>query len=60
MEQVFYDEAKHLGEWIGRQGRTLVYGGANCGLMETLARSVRETGGRVLGSFRRFWSTTIG
>lgn len=49
MEQVFYDEAKHLGEWIGRQGRTLVYGGANCGLMETLARSVRETGGRVLG-----------
>lgn len=49
MEPVFYDEAKRLGEWIGRQGRTLVYGGANCGLMETLARSVHETGGRVLG-----------
>lgn len=49
MEPVFYDEAKRLGEWIGRQGRTLVYGGANCGLMETLARSVHEAGGRVLG-----------
>lgn len=49
MEPVFYEEAKRLGEWIGRQGRTLVYGGANCGLMETLARSVHESGGRVLG-----------
>lgn len=49
MEPVFYEEAKRLGEWIGHQGRTLVYGGANCGLMETLARSVHESGGRVLG-----------
>ena len=49
MEPVFYEGAKRLGEWIGRQGRTLVYGGANCGLMETLARSVHESGGRVLG-----------
>ena len=49
LEPVFYEEAKRLGEWIGRQGRTLVYGGANCGLMETLARSVHESGGRVLG-----------
>ena len=49
MEPVFYEEAKRLGEWIGLQGKTLVYGGANCGLMETLARSVHESGGRVLG-----------
>ncbi len=49
MEQVYYDEAARLGTWIGQQGRTLVYGGANCGLMETLARSVHEAGGRVLG-----------
>ena len=49
MEQVYYDEAARLGAWIGQQGRTLVYGGANCGLMETLARSVHEAGGRVLG-----------
>ena len=49
MEPVYYDEAARLGKWIGQQGRTLVYGGANCGLMETLARSVHETGGRVLG-----------
>ena len=49
MEPVYYDEAARLGKWIGQQGRTLVYGGANCGLMETLARSVHEAGGRVLG-----------
>ena len=49
MDQVYYDEATRLGTWIGQQGRTLVYGGANCGLMETLARSVHEAGGRVLG-----------
>lgn len=49
MAPVFYEEAQRLGEWIGRQGRTLVYGGANCGLMETLAKSVHEAGGRVLG-----------
>ena len=49
MEQVFYDEAARLGRWIGQQGRTLVYGGAGCGLMEVLAKSVREAGGRVLG-----------
>ena len=49
MAPVFYDEAQRLGEWIGSQGRTLVYGGAKCGLMETLAKSVHEAGGRVLG-----------
>lgn len=49
MERVYYDEAARLGTWIGKQGKTLVYGGANCGLMETLARSVHEAGGHVLG-----------
>lgn len=49
MSPLFYSEATRLGQWIGRQGRTLVYGGANCGLMETLARAVHESGGRVLG-----------
>lgn len=38
-----------VGEWIGRTGRTLVYGGARKGWMELLARSVKSCGGRVYG-----------
>lgn len=49
LDQSYYDEADRLGRWIGTHGRTLVYGGANCGLMETLAKAVKETEGKVLG-----------
>lgn len=44
LEQVYYDEAGRLGEWIGRSGRTLVYGGSKCGLMEAVAQGVRKAG----------------
>ncbi len=44
LEQVYYDEAGRLGEWIGRSGRTLVYGGSKCGLMEAVAQGVKRTG----------------
>ena len=49
LDKVYYKEADRLGRWIGEHGKTLVCGGANCGLMETLAKAVRETGGHVLG-----------
>ena len=49
MDKVYYEEAARLGRWIGEHGKTLVCGGANCGLMETLAKAVREAGGGVLG-----------
>ena len=49
MDEVYYDEAARLGRWMGEHGKTLVCGGANCGLMETLAKAVREAGGGVLG-----------
>lgn len=49
LDPSYYEEADRLGRWIGSHGRTLVYGGANCGLMETLAKAVHETGGRVVG-----------
>ena len=49
MDTVYYDEAARLGRWMGEHGKTLVCGGANCGLMETLAKAVREAGGHVLG-----------
>lgn len=45
----FHAAAEAVGHWIGSTGRTLIYGGSSCGLMEVLARSVRESGGRVFG-----------
>lgn len=45
----FYTEAARLGSWMAAHGRTLVYGGANCGLMEATARAVHEGGGHVIG-----------
>jgi len=49
LDKVYYDEAARLGRWMGQHGKTLVCGGANCGLMETLATAVSEAGGRVVG-----------
>ena len=49
MDSIYYKEAERLGTWMGLNKKTLVYGGANCGLMETLAKSVHENGGTVFG-----------
>ena len=38
-----------LGQWIGKSGHTLVYGGSASGLMGVLARSVMAAGGPVIG-----------
>ena len=45
----FEESARKLGTWIGENGHTLVYGGANRGLMGVLADSVLEKGGKVIG-----------
>lgn len=44
LPQEYYEQAEQFGQWIGANGHTLVYGGSRCGLMEALARGVRETG----------------
>lgn len=49
MEHIYYDAAYSLGQWIGGSGRTLVYGGANCGLMEAVAKGTKDAGGTVFG-----------
>lgn len=41
--------AEKLGRWLGREGHTLVYGGANLGLMEAVARAAHEAGAMVVG-----------
>lgn len=41
--------AEKLGRWLGREGHTLVYGGAKLGLMEAVARAAHEAGATVVG-----------
>lgn len=45
----FADAALAVGEWIGRHGGQLVYGGGRSGLMGTVAEATRRAGGRVVG-----------
>lgn len=49
IDLTFFDAAHQIGEWMGRNGKTLIYGGANLGLMECVAKAVKESGGRVIG-----------
>ncbi|TAL35510.1 MAG: TIGR00730 family Rossman fold protein [Spirochaetes bacterium] len=47
--QAHFDEARLLGRAIAGRGWTLVFGGADVGVMGALARAVSEAGGRVTG-----------
>ncbi len=49
LSPVYFELTAQLGHWIGSHGHHLVYGGANLGLMECLARAVHESGGHVTG-----------
>jgi uncharacterized protein (TIGR00730 family) len=40
---------EELGRWLATEGHTLVYGGVNSGLMECVARAVKQAGGRTVG-----------
>lgn len=45
----FLEAARQVGEWIGRHGGQLVYGGGRNGLMGVVADSTLRAGGRVVG-----------
>lgn len=45
----YFECARQLGAWMGQNGYELVYGGADLGLMDCIARSVKEHGGTILG-----------
>lgn len=49
IDPVYAEKAAELGAWLGRNGKTLVYGGANIGLMECIARAAKENGATVIG-----------
>lgn len=48
---LFVEGAKELGTYIGKNGHTLVYGGADTGLMGVLADAVLDNGGEVIGVY---------
>lgn len=45
----FFQLSRELARWMAAEGHTLVYGGCNRGLMESLAKAMHEAGGRVIG-----------
>lgn len=49
IDEAYFHAASLLGEWLGREGKTLIYGGSNQGLMECVAKAVKENGGTVVG-----------
>lgn len=49
IDKMYFDSANQIGKWMGETGKTLVYGGADLGLMECVACAVKENGGRVIG-----------
>lgn len=49
LDAKYYEEAARFGKWLAENGKTLVYGGANCGLMEATAKAVMENKGMVIG-----------
>ncbi len=50
----FFQAAAEMGRLIGQEGHTLIYGAGALGLMGTLARSVHEHGGHVVGVIPQF------
>ena len=51
----FQIAVRELGNWIGENGHTLVYGGSKAGLMGELAESVLLSGGKVIGVEPQFF-----
>lgn len=48
-EPEYMTVARELGDWIGRNGHALVYGGSNTGLMGAVADAVLAHKGQVIG-----------
>ena len=49
LDAAYYTMARAFGRWLGERKLTLVYGGADSGLMECVAEGVEAAGGRTVG-----------
>ena len=54
-DPIFMKAAAELGNWIGANGKRLVYGGSKAGLMGELAKSALLAGGEVIGVEPQFF-----
>ena len=45
----YFHLTEELGRWAAKNGHMVVFGGVNQGLMECLAKAVKEAGGKTLG-----------
>lgn len=52
-DPAFAGAARFVGDWIGRHGGQLIYGGGRNGLMGLVARATLDAGGRVVGVIPR-------
>lgn len=49
LDNRYSEAATELGHWMGKEGHTLVFGGADCGLMRRTYDAVKEAGGSCIG-----------
>ena len=49
IDPIYFEKTRELGVWMGQNRKTLVYGGANLGLMECVAQSAKENGAFIMG-----------
>ena len=49
IDAAFFQLTEELGRWAAENGHVIVFGGVNQGLMECLAKAVKEAGGQTVG-----------
>jgi len=49
VDPIYFKEAENLGKELGKRKDTLVYGGTNVGLMNQVAISTKNNGGKTIG-----------
>ena len=49
IDAAYFRLTEELGRWAAKNGHQIVFGGVNQGLMECLAKAVKEAGGQTLG-----------
>ncbi len=55
LAQDFYGLAAEFGKKLAQAGHTLVYGGANVGMMKTLAQNAKNAGAEIIGIIPDFF-----
>ena len=49
IDKKYKTAAYELGNWIGKNGHTLVFGAGNTGIMGEAARGAHDAGGKIIG-----------